>query len=417
MRITRVLSTGLVVAVASVTVAACGSSGSKSSASPGSGSSSSKAPIRVMVEGIETPDQAFGGVAFPWAATGVKAAAAAIDASGGINGRQLKVDVCDNKGDPNQSAACGREAQSNGDIALVGAFDPNAVRIVPILEAEKIPYIGGIPSTPTEFSSPVSFQFDPGPVLAASAVTSLWKSSGCTRLVSILPANGANTVVAAEQKAIAAKLGIPVQSVLYPQTITDVTPTISSALASHPNCVNYDGTGQIGVRFIAGLRQQGFTGKIITSVGSLSPMYIRALGSKANGILALSAALTTTSGSSGVGQFNQQMATYLKHNPAQIAMNSNEFAQSGWSSVQVVKQALSGSSTPTAAYLLKKIPTMCNVNVGNFYPHVNFCKSETTSKLLPRVYNDEWQYLVAKNGTYAATNNQWHNLAAAIPAG
>ena len=77
--------------------------------------------------------------------------------------------------------------------------------------------------------------------------------------------------------------------------------------------------------------------------------------------------------------------------------------------------ALTGSGQYTATELLKKLPTMCDVNVGNVYPNVNFCKPAVQSTLYPRVFNTYVQYFVAKNGQYVPLDNKWYNIADTVP--
>jgi branched-chain amino acid transport system substrate-binding protein len=386
---------------------------SSSSSSPGA---STDAAIRVMTVGIQTPTASFGGIAFPYGATGVQAAAAAINATGGIDGHKIRVDVCDTKGDPNISAQCGRTAASNGDVAVVGTFDPiGAAQLVAVLQAEHIPYIGGLPTAPAEFTSPVSFQFDPGALLGSTALVQLWSDSGCKNVAAIAPANPGNNTVATEQQQIGKKVGITVHTQLITPGLADVTPSLSTALASKPDCFTYNGDGQTNVKYILGLRQLGYTGKIITSSGSLTPQFVKILGPAANGILILNSTLQPTSDDPMVKDFMTDLGTYLKGSQQQIAINANEFAQDGWSSVQLVKQALTGAKTFTAATLLAKIPTLCDVNVGNVYPHVDFCKPVVTTSLTPRLYNDEWQYFVIKNGQFVSVGGTWHNMDSTVP--
>jgi branched-chain amino acid transport system substrate-binding protein len=364
-----------------------------------------------------TPTASFGGIAFPYGATGVKAAAAAINATGGIDGHKIQVDVCDTKGDPNISAQCGRTAASNGDVAVVGTFDPiGAAQLVAVLQAEHIPYIGGLPTAPAEFTSPVSFQFDPGAILGATALAQLWSDSGCKDVAAIAPGNPGNNQTAIEQIQVAKKFGITVHTQLITPGLADVTPSLTTALSSKPNCFTYNGDGQTNVKYILGLRQLGYKGKIITTSGSLTPQFVKILGSAANGILILNSTLQPTDNDPMVAQFTKDLSTYLKGNQQQIAINSNEFAQDGWSSVQLVKQALTGAKTFTAQTLLAKIPTMCDVNVGNVYPHVDFCKPVADSKLVPRLYNDEWRYFVIENDQTVPVDSSWHNMDATVPA-
>ncbi|HLL69391.1 MAG TPA: ABC transporter substrate-binding protein [Micromonosporaceae bacterium] len=377
---------------------------------------SSDDTIRIMNIGIQTPGAAFGGIAFPYGATGVKAAAEAINANGGIDGRMIKVDVCDSKGDPNSSAQCARTAVANKDIAVVGTFDPiGASTLLPVLEEAKIPYLGGLPTTPAEFTSPVSFQFDPGPVLSGPAMSKLWADSGCARVTAILPANPGSEQTAAEQKKLAAGMGVSVDIQLIQPGIADITPSLTTALAFKPDCFTYGGDGQTNVKYILGLKKLGFTGKIITSSGALTPQFLPPLGAASEGILVLGSALLPTSDDPMVKQFRSELSDYLDGDQKQVAMNLNEFAQVGWSSVQLLKQALAKSGEVSAKAILDTIPTMCDVNVGNVYPHVNFCEPVADSPVVPRLYNDQWQYYKVKDGQYVPTDGAWHDLASTAP--
>lgn len=374
--------------------------------------------IRIMNIGIQTPSAAFGGIPFPYGGTGVKAAAEAINAAGGIDGRMIEVDICDSKGDPNGSAQCARTAVANNVVAVVGAFDPiGAAAALAVLEEAKIPYLGGLPATIAEFTSPVSFQFDPGPVLGGPAMTQLWAESGCTRVSAILPGNPGSEQVAAQQVEQAKALGMTVSTQLIQPGIADINPPLSTALASNPDCFTYGGDGQTNVKFILGLQKLGYTGKVITSAGSLTPQFLPPLGDAANGILVLGSALLPTSDDPMVEQFRNELSDHLGGDEKEIAMNLNEFAQMGWSSVQLLKLALEEAGEVSAQAVLDTIPTMCDVNVGNVYPHVNFCEPVAESKVVPRVYNDQWQYYQVENGEYASVDNEWHDLSDTLPGG
>ena len=83
-----------------------------------------------------------------------------INDRGGIGGRPLEVITCDSKGDPNEAAACAREAVDEGVVAVLGHFEFDMSVAVPILEDAGIPMLGGCcPVNPAEFKSPVNFIF------------------------------------------------------------------------------------------------------------------------------------------------------------------------------------------------------------------------------------------------------------------
>lgn len=415
MHTTKVSRYSLLALAAAMGLAACSSASSASSSGSGSGSSS-LATIRIMNIGAQKPTAALGGIAFPYGATGVEAAAAAINAAGGIQGHKIQVDVCDTKGDPNVSAQCARTAASNHDIAVVGTFDPiGATEDVAVLGAEHIPYIGGLPSSTAEFTSPISFQFDPGAVLGATALVKLWSDTGCKVVAAIAPGNPGNNQIEADQIQVGKKFGLTVHTQLITPGTANVAPSLSTALSFKPDCFTYNGDGQTSVKYILGLRQLGYAGKIITTSGSLTPQFLKVLGSAANGIIVLNSTLQPSANDPMVTQFEKDLSAFLKGNQQQIAINSNEFAQDGWSSVQLLKQALTGAKTISAQTLLAKIPTMCDVNVGNVYPHVDFCKPVVASTIVPRLYNDEWRYYVVKNGQYVPVDNAWHNMDSSVP--
>jgi ABC-type branched-subunit amino acid transport system substrate-binding protein len=369
-----------------------------------------------MVDTVMTPSAAFGGLSFPYPATAAKAAADALNKTGGIDGHPIQIDVCDNQGNPNQSAACGREAKSNGDIAVIGAWDiQGAAQILPVLQSEGIPYVGALAGTATELSNPDSFIFDPGAVLASYGTAALFGQQGCKNVVEFgLASTPAFAQELAGQQAIAAKDGFKLETVNISVGQTDVSAPVSTALSMHPDCVSYEGDGQTTAKLVAAVRQAGFTGKFITAIGSLLPPFLASLGAVGNGVVVLNSALNPANSTDPlVTAFRNQITAYVGAKDAPTDLN--EFAQDAWSSVRLVDLALTGTGQYTAAELLKKLPTMCDVNVGNVYPNVNFCKPAVLSTLYPRVFNTYVQYFVAKDGQYVPLDNKWYDIADTVP--
>ncbi|MFV0308230.1 MAG: ABC transporter substrate-binding protein [Desertimonas sp.] len=100
---------------------------------------------------------------------------------GGINGRPLEVILCDGKGDPNEDANCGREAVSEGVVAVVGSFTFDASRLIPILEENNIAMFGSCcPIAAIEYSSPISFVTGSNFAVPAGAVSRM-VDDGCEK--------------------------------------------------------------------------------------------------------------------------------------------------------------------------------------------------------------------------------------------
>ncbi len=407
-------------AITALTAAALLAAGCSNSGGSGASGGSSKSPIRLMVDTTMTPAASLGGLSFPYPVTGAKAAAAALNAKGGIDGHQVQIDVCDNQGSPDQSAACARRAKSNGDIAVIGSFDVNgASQLVPVLQAEGIPYVGSEATNPVELSSPDSFSFDPAAVVGNFATVGVFKQQGCKNIVEFAPASAPSVQqIIPVQQAQAKALGLAFHTVNVNTGQADVTAPVSTAMGMHPDCATYVADGQTAVKIIIGMHQAGWTGKYVTGVGSLLPAFLKALGSQASGIdiIAISTSVLATVNDPQVNSFRSQVTAYTGSASA-AAPNLTEFSQDAWSSVQLVDQALTGTGSYTSAELLKKLPTMCDVNIGNVYPHIDFCKPAATSSVFPRIFNDWWRYYAAKDGEYVPLNNTWYNHASTIPAG
>lgn len=98
---------------------------------------------------------------------------------GGLAGHPLEVIVCDDKGDPNETAACARRAVDEGVVAVVGSFAYDASSAIPILEEAGIAWFAGCcPLSAPEFTSPISF---PVGAVFADEHAGVWKmhEDGC----------------------------------------------------------------------------------------------------------------------------------------------------------------------------------------------------------------------------------------------
>jgi ABC-type branched-subunit amino acid transport system substrate-binding protein len=158
MKLNRVQVAGIVLVTAMT--AALSSCGSDSSTSPSTTEASTTEaeltgdPIKVMtISPTNTPQ-----LDVPEPKVGADAAAARINATGGINGRPLEVIYCNDKNDPNEAEKCARQAVDEKVVAVVGSFSlAGGARVIPILEAAMIPYVGSAVLSAEEMTSKVAF--------------------------------------------------------------------------------------------------------------------------------------------------------------------------------------------------------------------------------------------------------------------
>jgi len=65
-----------------------------------------------------------------------------VNDAGGINGLKIDFEICDDRADPNQSAACTDRLVNGGIFAMGPSFTPFSPNVVPILERKGVPWLG-----------------------------------------------------------------------------------------------------------------------------------------------------------------------------------------------------------------------------------------------------------------------------------
>ncbi|MFF8276879.1 ABC transporter substrate-binding protein [Streptomyces lateritius] len=84
------------------------------------------------------------------------------NASGGIDGHELRILTCNEQNTSAGAAACARRAVREKVVAVVGSYSQNGRAFMAPLEAAGIPYIGGYGISEDEFTSPLSYPVNGG---------------------------------------------------------------------------------------------------------------------------------------------------------------------------------------------------------------------------------------------------------------
>jgi ABC-type branched-subunit amino acid transport system substrate-binding protein len=142
-----VLAIGVVIALVLTGCSSSKSTSGGSSSAGGSSAGGSGAPTSAAVSGdpIKVMTIAavnYNGPSYANINTTAKLAGQWFNSHGGINGRPIQVTTCDEQGDPNKLANCGRQAVADKDVAVIGSFTLNADAIMPILTAANISWFG-----------------------------------------------------------------------------------------------------------------------------------------------------------------------------------------------------------------------------------------------------------------------------------
>jgi branched-chain amino acid transport system substrate-binding protein len=264
----------------SVVVAGCGSSGG----SPGNGGGGSGKDINVLAI------QALSGPLAPSGKAdviGYKAAVNQINAAGGINGRQLKITVVDDAGDPTKAVSLLHDAIGSGhtpDILADGTTSAESLAMAPLVKSNHIlassaatglataPPNGSedIAGHPTKFSTSVSLD------AVTQAMVGYLKGKGYQK-VAVLAANDAygKSWSAAYIKAIEAAELTVTSSASFDPTVLDVTPQLQKLQASNPDVLIAEAYGAATGYVLSSREKLGWTktpmvGAVTFSVSDLT---------------------------------------------------------------------------------------------------------------------------------------------------
>ncbi len=158
-----------------------------------------------------------------------------INANGGIAGRQLEVTVCDEQFDPAVAATCARQAVDEGMVSIVGSFTYFAESIVPVIAESSITWFGACcPITPSELTSPYSFNIGNQPMYAVGAVKRA-VDDGCENINAAVTI-GAEVFIPPMENAITALGGSFGQLIMIDPTAQDYSPDVAQ-ISDGADCV------------------------------------------------------------------------------------------------------------------------------------------------------------------------------------
>lgn len=163
---------------------------------------------------------------YPDVDAGATAAVQAINAAGGVNGKQIEYSFCNTKGEANGALACARQAADDGVDAIVGRVDIYTTQTTPILEKAGIPDVGAVPIAEIDSQSPVSFPLHAGNYGAYAAGPYAFQAAGKKKMAIVRLDFAATAAQADMIEKVAAAAGMPSagQIVVPAQGVTDYAP-------------------------------------------------------------------------------------------------------------------------------------------------------------------------------------------------
>jgi ABC-type branched-subunit amino acid transport system substrate-binding protein len=323
-----------------------------------------------------------------------------INAHGGINGHQVNLTTCDDQNDPNQAAACARQAVSGHDVAVVGSFTLYGENVMGVLTPNGITYLPTVPLSAHELSASNSYAFNLGGLLhleaglAAGSVAKLHQKESVALVLTPSTQEGLTRQFFQAGLRAAGFTGsvklVPVQA-----NATDYSPAVTQATQGTSTMYLELSQQQADV-FLPALKQVGAKQTIVGTGGnSLAPQVIAANPQITNGALIadfyppISDKLWST--------YLSAFKTYATSSQKSLDM-SLLGATGAWIDDQVFDQVVSKmKGAITAATVLKAFKTTKTVSTGGVTPPINLSKP-FPAPALHAIYNTWGTIETVKNG-------------------
>jgi branched-chain amino acid transport system substrate-binding protein len=270
---TRHYASGAMVLLAlTASLTACGSSSSSDSASQNKSSSSSQSPGNPATGdpiSIGFVNQSQGTNAYPQFGVGAKPAIDYVNNNGGVNGRPIKLDVCETDGSAAASVNCANRFVENKDVAVLMGIDVSSDSALPILQGANIPLIGHVSFGPKQADSPDAYFF--GAANDAYYITPLaaMKELGVKSLAFISEdsAFSHSSIETATQPA-ADKLGLDMTVNYYSLKSPNYTAIFAAAVSKKPDAVFFTSSENDCTGFVSAARTLHYPGKVFAGTCS-----------------------------------------------------------------------------------------------------------------------------------------------------
>jgi branched-chain amino acid transport system substrate-binding protein len=343
-----------VVLLGSLVLAACGGGQSGSDSGSASGSSSSKLTGEPVLLGsiltITSPawdNSAVQKVNDAWASH-------INDDLGGINGRPVKVESCDDRGDPAGTSQCLRNLIDKGVVGFVNnsslAFGANAL---PAMEQAGLVNLGGWPITPAEFSSKSNFPTTPGASGSYPSLVVYARLSGAKKLAVVCTNTPAGQGVCDSMKKLWQSIGGgDYFSTLFDPTAPDFTPVMSQVAAEKPNAVVLAVGAGPAPRMFQAAQVAGVKGQLMATSTAATKEVFDAAGAAADGTYFSFATVPATYDSKDAATYRDVMKKYASGqgltNQTAVAASSMQYAYELLNSIKgditpaTVKTAVAG---------------------------------------------------------------------------
>jgi ABC-type branched-subunit amino acid transport system substrate-binding protein len=356
------------------------------------GKAATGTPIKAMT--ITSLDSQ--GPVYPNIAITAKAYEKWINARGGIGGRPLSVQVCDEHGKPTDAAACARKAVSDNVAAVIGSFSFLGTNIMPALTKANIPVFGECcPITAPQWTGKNSFPMGTQPLYAVGLVKRAVED-GCKKINAVI-IDGAQGFVPPMKNAMKAYGMSFGKTVILPPTGQDYSPQVAEATGGGADCIVMIVSETPYVAWNQAYVQSGTTARMYGPQGNLDAVSIKGLGNKLDG--SIIAGMYPDISTAPWADYRQA----LKDANADPANDYNSLGGLGtWAAYtgfkQIAEAIPGGGAKIDAATFMDQVNKTTNLDTKGMVPVIDFTKPWTENPPFARLFNRTVVYSTIKDG-------------------
>lgn len=325
-------------------------SGCADSAGGGDGGDGGDA-IKIGVIFAQTGDVSALGVS---ARAGALSAVDYVNANGGVDGRDLEVEFCDDGGDVARVATCTRQMIDQGVVAVVGPItSPLSLVAAPLLGAAEIPQFAVASATAlTDPVQPFLFRASSGAQEEMELLSDYLESEGIERvaLLTDTGANGQDNVRILGELLPAA--GIEVSAAeTYDLDDTDMTAQLTKINGTDAEVLLSPGSVQ-QIAVIANNRASlGMTMPHLSAAGISTDAFIELAGQDAEGIRCLAWKVSNFDRLEPEDPLYEPISLFVDNFTEDIA--PDQFSGIAWDTVMMLTEAMSGLDDPTDSVAIR----------------------------------------------------------------
>lgn len=340
-----------------------------------------------------------------------------INANGGINGRPLEVEVCDEQFDAAVAAACARQAVEDGVISVVGSFTYFAEAVVPVIAESDITWFGACcPISPSELTDPHSFNIGNQPMYAVGEVKRAVED-GCENINAVI-VEGADAIFRTPMENAMKAYGRTFGDVIITPTIAQDYSAEVARATSGADCIVVVMSETPFLTWNTALQQADTTVKQYGNQGNLNAISAKGAEEVTNGNI-ISGMYPDIS----TAPWDDYRAALEANNVDQEANDFNSLGGMGtWAAYIAFAQIASTiEGEVTAASFFEAASNTSALDLGGMVPVLDFTKEWTDG--LPgysRLFNRSVVYSKLENGKVVPVDNNFFDvsdLALGVPQG